>query len=294
MISLDGLASLDCLQWLRTGSRAAEMLGTSQSSISREAKKCEAIFDIKITKRSSEWIIQGETQLLDSERQIHQQFRWDSDRPLRLDAQHWLRDSCAPLALDGWLKGNMNYLTYDRPIYLLRQRIIDAWLCCYPDAPNHSELASFQLCSMPSYLVVHKSHPLLERGSSLSLDEVRRYPLLGLPEGAFPKFQSMLERLGLSSATKPPADKSSYPIEDLLIGIASPLTLNLYGPEHTCLPINLPIAVGDALVVHSDYAEHPRTYALIKSLLHHLQIVTAAVDNIDVFDINRIRQSSCR
>jgi len=283
VVSLDCLAALDCLQWLRTGLRAAESLERHQSSIAHDARKCQQIFRIRLTKQAEEWRVIGDDQLLAAERHLHQKYRWDRDLSLRLDAQHWLRDSYSPLQLAGWTKGNMNYLEYSQPLYLIQNRIIDAWLCSAPDQPKHPELTARQLCSMPSYLVVKKEHPLVALGSSASLADVRRYPLLPLPSQSFPVFEAMIASLGLNNSVQPPGD-CSLPIEDLLIGIASPLTISLYGPDYVALPVEIPVSVGDVLVVRTEYADHPRTTRLLEDLLSHLHSIGAGNTNIRVLD----------
>ena len=283
MVSLDCLAALDCLQWLRTGLRAAESLERHQSSIARDARKCQEIFRIRLTKQAAEWRVVGDDQLLAAERHLHQKYRWDRDLSLRLDAQHWLRDSYSPLQLAGWTKGNMNYLEYSQPLYLMQNRIIDAWLCSAPDQPKHPELTARQLCSMPSYLVVKKEHPLVALGSSISLADVHHYPLLPLPSQSFPVFESMVTSLGLNNSVLPPED-CSLPIEDQLIGIASPLTICLYGPDYVVLPIEIPVSVGDVLVVRTEYADHARTTRLLEALLSHLHSVGAENKNVKVLD----------
>ncbi len=225
----------------------------------------------------------GDDQLLAAERNLHQKYRWDHHLSLRLDAQHWLRDSYSPLQLAGWAKGNMNYLEYSQPLYLIQNRIIDAWLCSAPDQPKHPELTARQLCSMPSYLVVKKEHPLVALGSAISLADVRRYPLLSLPSQSFPVFEAMLTSLGLNNNVQPPRD-CSLPIEDLLIGIASPLTISLYGPDYIALPVEIPVSVGDVLVVRTEYADHPRTTRLLKDLLSHLHAIEAENKHIEILD----------
>lgn len=282
MVDPDTLAYLDHLQWLRTGSRAAQYLHCSQSQISRRANKCLSIFNLTLKRISSEWCLVGDDFLLGRERRVHQHYRWTTDRQLRFDCQNWLRDSCSSLPLDGWTKGNLNYLEYARPLSLLRGRIIDVWLCSAPDHPRDSDLTSFQLCSMPSYLVVRNCHPLIDLGPSVALDDVRRYPVLPLPMGAFPVFESVLESLGLHSNDHRLYSEFSLPVEDLLVGIASPLTIAQYGNDYVVLPCRLPVTVGDVLVVRSDFACHPRTQDLLGDLLNHLREVTSGLDDVEV------------
>ena len=268
--------------------RAAELLHCNQSSVSRSAKKCQEIFGVSLVKKSSEWIVQGDEVLLSAERKVHQAYRWEEGLPLRLDAQHWHRDFYGSLKLEGWLLGNLNYLEYERPAYLIENRIIDAWLCSAPDTPRGSAFRSIQLTSMPVYLCVKGGHPLEALGSQVTIEDVRRYPLLPLPERAFPVFSEQLRKLGLGSSANPLASQingSTEAIEDLLVGIANPMTLKLYGPDAVVLPIKLPIAVGDVLTVHADFWGHPRMRELLDSLTPRLQRLSEQVEDIEVLGV---------
>lgn len=287
MVTLDGLEALDHLIWLRTGARAAEALGCNQSTISRHAARCQKVFAIRLVRRAAEWQVRGETTLLHAERRLHQNYRWEAGLPLRLDAQHWLRDLYGSCQLPGWKTGNMNYLEYERPRELLKQHIIDAWLCCAPDIPDDPELTCVQLSEMPMQLLVKQGHPLLRRTAPLTIVEASAYPLLPLPQGAFPVFEAKLASLGWNQpaaaarqrcAEQPEGE--TLPIEDLHLGIASPLTRSLYGPDYRILPLTLPISFGDVLVVRSEFAQHPRYQELLVSLLDHLsaQVADAAAE----------------
>lgn len=276
MVTLDCLAAFDHLLWLRTGARAADVLRCDQSTVSRHAKACQAVFGVKLLKRSAEWRSSGDASLLNAERRVHQLYRWSNDLPLRFDAQHWFRERCQSVAMPGWTQGNLNYFEYRQPHYLLKHHILDAWLCSVPDAPvGDPELTGYQLCSMPSYLIVKAGHPLLQR-RNLELADLQAYPLLPLPHGAFPVYERMLASLGLGGAVKaadPSPAASGIPVEDLMVGIASPLTLSLYGSDWQVLPLQLPLAVGDVLMVRSEFAEHRLTQLLLERLLQGLRLV---------------------
>ncbi|WP_411868207.1 hypothetical protein [Vulcanococcus limneticus] len=284
MVDVGCLAAFDHLQWLRTGASAAESLNCNQLTVSRHVKKSQQVFGVTLKRKAAEWHLDGDTTLLCAERHVHQRYRWDFDRTLRIDAQHWLRDSYSSLKIDGWQQGNMNYLEYERPVYLLQNRIIDAWLCSSPDHPTDPSLTTIQLCSMPSYLVVKDSHPLAALGSSATLADVRPYPIQPLPKDSFPVFQAVLESLGLNATLDDRLPASPLPIEDLIVGIASPLTIGLYGPGHIVLPCELPILVGDALVVRSEYSEHPRLRKLVCDLLGHIRSVAAGLPAVTILD----------
>ena len=281
MVSLECLSALDHLFWLRTGARAAEVLRCNQSTISRHARACQDLFAVTFFKQSAEWHVSGDDTLLNAERRVHQAYRWSCQRTLRLDAQHWLADRCADLALPLWGVGNLNYLDYEQPLALLKNRILDAWLCSSPDQPIDPELCALPLCTMPSHLVVKVGHPLLSV-SALRYSDVSAYPLLPLPAHAFPMFQAMLTTLGLGgAATQRRPDPA---IEDLLVGIATPLSLGLYGPDWVVLPLELPLQVGDVLMVRRDYADHVRTRELVVALQQRLAVLARGRQDVQLLN----------
>ena len=284
MVTLECLDALDHLIWLRTGARAAEALGCNQSTISRYATRCQQVFAVKLKRHAAEWVVTGDLELLAAERRLHQLYRWEMDLPLRFEAQHWMRDLYATWQPADWRKGNLNYLEYQRPVDLLRDRIIDAWLCGAPDLPDDPDLTCVPLFEIPMLLAAHQDHPLLRQQSPLTLADVAAYPLLPLPQGAFPVFEARLRELGLGSPAggTPPQQTSgpentSLSFAELCLGVASALTLPLYGPEYRSLPMEIPLHFGDVLVIHADFAGHPRSRALIDSLQAHLREATAHI-----------------
>lgn len=183
----------------------------------------------------------------------------------------------------------MNYLEYGRPRYLLRSSVIDAWLCSLPDAPDDADLHTFELCSMPTLLVAKQNHPLFLLGDSLTIDDAVRFPVLPLPAQAFPVFQDIFYGMGFSHSSAllshgllGDAMDAGLPVEDLYLGVASPLTLCTYESDWKPLPLVIPIAVGDALVVRSDYATHPRTRDLVSRLLSHLELKAGGVKDVRI------------
>ena len=288
MVDVDSLAAFDCLQWLRTGERAGQVLGCSQSTISRATRKCQDIFAVKLVRQAAEWHVHGDGRLLTAERRVHQLYRWGAEQPLRLEAQHWLRGTYADLPLRGWIKGNLNYLEYTRPLQLLRDRVIDAWLCSAPDHPQDDDVSCIPLCEMPTWLLARTSHPLLSQREPLTIETARRYPLIPLPQGAFPVFQAQLDGLGFHSdfsQLKGIADElghDSRASEDLALAIASPLTMPIYGDGWGVLPLDLNIRKGDVLMVHRDMAGHRRTVNLIRSLGEHLRTLVAGRNDVRV------------
>lgn len=290
MVNLDCLSALDCLQWLQTGARAAEALDCSQSSISRSARKCEKVFGITLKKRLAEWRVIGDTSLIQAERRVHQEHRWSHGQPLRLDSQDGLRQTYGQLPVEGWLKGKMDTPPGDqRLLELIRNRIIDAWLCSAAETPDSNDLTAIQLCAMPAFPVVKRGHPLAALGHRLTLDDVRRYPLLPRLHRSLSMSESADDSLGLKPHDPdriPPSSlpMEDLPMEDLFVDIATPLRLSGCAADRVVLPLALPGKVGDALVVRREYADHPRTKALASELRRHLSAISRNLADVEILN----------
>lgn len=295
MIDQACLASLDGLLWLRTGHNVASKFNQHQTTVSRNSRKCAHVFDISLERINAEWHVIGNQNLLNLERRVHQHVRFsgDDNNLLRLDAQHWSGPLLCTPPPAGWIAGNLNFLEYHRPLQLLKERIIDAWVASYPDVPeDNPELTAIRLSKMPMYLVVKAGHPLLELGNALTFAAVARYPLLPLPDSAFPKFQQVLIDCGLSTHASTSACQtktiasSQVTIEDLVVGFASPLSLPLYGDSFRILPLRLPIEVGDAVVVRREFAQFDQIQRLSDFLRNRLSALASTRAELCVLDGN--------
>lgn len=275
IVSVETLSCLDCLVWLRTGENAARRLGVDQATIARTARRVAATFGLRLEKQNGEWQILGDRSLLDLERVSHQLYRWQMDLPLRVEAQYM----SGPLLLEplppGCLAGTFDFLEVATPLQHLRCGVIDAWIGCYPDVPeNDGEMACVHLTRLPTQLMVAAGHPLLQLGEAITLEDVRRYPTLALPDGAFPKVQAILQGLGLWSS---PVERRRYDTahwegrtaDGITVGYATSISrsLELVPTARVILPIAIPLEVGDTLVVPRRFLEHPRC----RDLLAHLK-----------------------
>lgn len=274
MVDVDTLASLDGVLWLRSGAIASKRLGLHQSTISRNINRCETIFGVQASKTSGEWHLKGDTNLLNLERRVHQRHRWLGGRSLRVEAMYWSGKTYFDPVPEGWLAGNHDFLNVHQPLSLLRDSILDAWIGAYPDVPDADDpdFASIPLLRHPINLVVGDKHPLLKAGDGLNFKMVSEYPSLALPDGAFPKFEACLKAIGLwnspSRISRYNPDKWEGRWEaELLVGYASIFSINFYPQPQYFLPLQLPIQVGDNLVVKREYADHPR----LRQLLAHLR-----------------------
>ena len=273
VVTVELLATLDALLWLRTGERAAGYLQCTQSTVSRHSRRCLEVFGLRMEKRAGEWCLLGDPTLLNLQRGVHQFLRWQQGTGLRLDGQHWCRHLLEPGLPVPWVSGNGNYFEYERPLALLQEGVIDAWLCSAPDLPEHPDLHTVQLTAMPMRLVVKPGHPLLARPAPLHLDDLADYPVLPLPEGAFPRAQAVLESLGLWSCPRrdhrlrQAAWFGQVPVEDLMIAFDTPLRLAAGHSEGWVpLPLDLPLVVGEALVVRRAFAASPHLRTLLEGL----------------------------
>ena len=162
VVSIEELACLDTLIWLRSGAVAADRLGVAQSTISRRVNHVARLLNLRFFKPNGEWETLGDQNILNLERLVHQRYRWFHGRVLRIEAQYYsVPLFCDPIP-DGWTPGTFDFMEIHTPLRLLRNGVIDAWIGCYPDVPDEddSELACFHLTRLPSHLVVAVDHPL--------------------------------------------------------------------------------------------------------------------------------------
>lgn len=289
MIGLDELDCLDYLIWLRTGDRVAKRLNLDQASVSRKARRAVAAFGLDVNKSAGEWDVVGDPTLLNLERQVHQDCRWKRDLPLRIDAQYY----SGPLLLDqppqGWLCGAFDFLDVAVPLNLLRHGVVDVWIGGFPDVPDDDDVdfAVVHLDRLPTHLVVSPGHPLTRLGEAVTLEDVRQFPCLALPDGAFPQCQAALEGLGLWNS---PTAVRRYSYEawegrtadEVTVGYASAFSIKLFPVQQVILPIEIPLTVGDSVVVPRRFADHPRFLALVAHLRQRLVEMAPSYPELEI------------
>lgn len=272
VVSIKKLESFDYLIWLRSGIDAAERLGVTQSTVSRDIRVVSRLFGLSLRKIDREWRLGGDSSLLNLERAVHQGYRWMHGLPLRIEAQYYSGSLFFDPAPRGWRAGNFDFLDVHTPLQHLRTSVIDAWIGCYPDVPDadDQDFACFHLTRLPAHLVVAADHPLVGLGSSVTLDDVRQFPSLALPDDAFPKVQKTLQDLGLwnlpVNLKRYDPEKWEGRMENLVVGYSSALTMGLFKIPQVVLPLDISLEVGDTLIVRRQYADHPRLLALLKFL----------------------------
>ena len=282
VVSVQALACLDLLLWLRNGQAAAERLATSQPSVSRRVNHVAQVFGLQLYKSKGEWLVDGDAGLLAQERRVHQLYRWHNGHPLRLEAQGYSGPLFCPGLSTDWIQGNFDFFEVHTPMRHLREGVIDAWIGTYPDLPDAEdlELVCVHLTRYPIHLVVVDGHPLLDLGASITLDQVRRYPFFPLADGAFPQAQAQFEALQLWSSASPVEDWQLVPSDPLSVAPATVFTMGHFGAKRVTLPVEIPMVSGDSLVVRREFAEHPRLQALLEHLRHRAMELAATTPEV--------------
>ena len=263
MVSLDLLSSLDGLIWLQSGKQVGERFHQHQTTVSRNLKKCSEIFGLSFQKSSGQWSVDGDPQLLNLERKVHQCARFLHKAQLRLDVSFCLDGPLVSPAPNGWLIGRSKSLGTPHSQHLLTTNIVDAWLCPLHEAPSECEnLTIIHLCQLPLQLLVFSDHPLLKR-VDLTLDQVKEYSLEHIPPKAYPGTERMLQALDFSLLQKTKKQTkqlgASQQANASTLHLGSVLRHDQDKPKLFPLPLRLNVSTGVALVTRR---EHSATTAI--------------------------------
>ncbi|MEY3544395.1 MAG: hypothetical protein RLZZ247_552 [Cyanobacteriota bacterium] len=273
VVSIADLECLDALIWLGKGEVASRRLNISQSGISRTAKKVVKSFGLDLVKGEGEWRLFGDQSFLGLERSLHQKIRFERGQKLRLEIWFSYAKAFSSCLRSQYLVGACNFLEIAKPIDLLRSNIIDALIAGYPDLPcsDDPDLVCIHLTRHPLRLAVHKKHPLVRLGHSLTLEDIHEFPCVSLKDGGFPETQRHLQSLGLwnwqvTVRRCHDRDWMELSSEQMVVGYASSFSLNLSKQPLVFLPFDLNHDVGQTLVVRREYVSHPRIQGLLDSL----------------------------
>lgn len=287
MVSVEELASLDCVLWQRTGKQAAKALGCNQSTISRRLGRCLEVFDLKMRRIRHEWDTPFSA-LLQMERELHQRGRFLGHMPLRLEACPLAGPMLAHPLPQGWIGGCYDHVGVERPMQLLRDRVIDAWICDaiddLPPPAGRPDLALHPLWRNPVALHAAPGHPLArERG--LTNDDLRSFPCLDIPAGSYERSRNLLHGLGFDHRPTKLVPYSQIDWEDRAqdgLTLLCFTSLNrLANPGLVPLDAPAPFSNGGALVCHRDLADHPPIRMLLETLLFRLAQRAAAISDLE-------------
>lgn len=280
------LEVFDALLWLRSAEQVERRYGISEATTSRYRKRCLQAFELTMERREGEWELIGDVSLLLRERQVHQEARWRAYRPLRLEATYWSAPLLSSPDPQGCLLGVSNIVGVRRTFQLVEERVVDALITGLPDLPTNCnpDLVAIPIIRMPVFFVVAPGHPLLSR-DLLSVEAIAEFPSLALPEGSYPLVEQAMRSLGLWSDGVRMARYrrdlwEGRAEQELVVGYGTALSLMVSGDTLRPLPLPLPFASGDALVVRREYAQHPRLQDLLVELhrrylpmvLHHADV----------------------
>lgn len=274
MITVEDLNFLDTQIWVRSGEECAQRYFTTQSNISRRNSATLEFLKIRMERNAlGEWEMLEEQPLLEMERRVHQLYRFDNDnKNLRLEATAWAGPTLATAAPEDWIHGTWDHAGIERPLYLLKKRIIDAWIGSYhPDMPDKHDpdFLVINLCKTPLYLVASKGHPLIGK-ESVAREDLDDFPSLSLPSGWFPKTEEKLRSHGLWST---PARLKKYKPEkwegrtedNVTLCYATCLALEVM-TNLEVINYDLELVSGESLVVRKEFANTKRIAELLTKL----------------------------
>jgi len=274
MVSVEELESLDIQMWVRSGEEASSRLNCSQSTVSRRNNDVLDLFTLRMERDNlSEWILRGDSTLLRMERNVHQFYRFNHHQAkLRLEATFWAGPTLTDPAPEGWLNGIWDHFGMERPLYLLRERIIDAWIGSYqPDLPDKDdpEFCVIDLCYTPVKLVADAKHPLMQC-KEISSEDLESFPSLSLSSGLFPHTEKHLKSHGLwNTESRMKKYKKAYwenKTEDqVTLCYATCLGLEVM-KNLSVLNYDLGLMSGESLVVRRDLVDEVRIQELLSCL----------------------------
>lgn len=287
MVPVDALDALDLLIWLGTGTEVARHCRCNQSTISRRVHQALGPFGLKLNRRQGEWALREESQLLALERQVHQLHRFLKGRQLRIDASYLAGPLLQGLTTKSqtWIHGRLKTIGSQRPLELLRQRVLDAWITGMDqDLPglDPQTFTRIGLLRTRLRLVAADDHPLHGQGE-LSGTDLAPFPRLAPRPGLYPRTEHQIKPLGLKPAMHL-APPNHYGPE--LTG-ATPLALHygtaislLNSPRQQPLDVSLNVDSQVSLVVRTDLLEQPAVALLLDQLQAQSRLLASRSDAV--------------
>ena len=183
MVTVDQLCCLDGLIWLQSGNAVGALTLQHQTTVSRNQRKCAKAFGVDVLKRDGLWLIEGDSQLLQLERVVHQAARLKLGKGLRLEAA-FSPETSLPRNIEGlWKVGISRNREADHFATLLEQRVIEAWLSSGEQVlANRDAIVSILLWDEPHTvsLMVHRDlhqHPVVQALASNLLARHQQQPI---------------------------------------------------------------------------------------------------------------------
>lgn len=271
MLDFESLAIADAYEWLGTGSSAGRYLSVNQSTISRNQKKFKAL--------SNQLEEADCLDLLSMERLIHQRWRFQQGRDLRLHAFRWMNGLIARPSLEGWKVNPPSVSRTKKAILdLVEELIIDAACAPYPVIATADKGIFAIIPLYRSHLQVlacsefsHLDEKGLSPSDISSLTTPAHLPFV--PKEAV-QCSAQLDAMQFSSSSR----VNLMPSELYCRYWGMPLT-PLIAHNLRALDYNTSIPYEEYLVVRKEWAGHPHVSALRQNLIHSLN---RALVNFDI------------
>ncbi len=286
MKGLEPLATLDLYLWLGHGGAVARLLGVNQSTISRQIQTALKQLDLRLVRHGPQPVLLGDPEVLQALRHALQLARLKGWAPLRIDGTYSSGPWFLGDPLPGWMAGSFDLPGLRRPLQLLEDRVLDAWVGSYqPDLPDADDphWLVIDLLREPVQLLADPGHPLAEE-TGLSQGDLQRFPSLALPAGWFPRTEAVLRSQGL---WQDPVDMPRYDPASWEGRCADGVTLT-YGqslteallPGTVRLDWDLQLLTGEALVVRRDLAERAPIMELIERLRRRAREIAGQLGDV--------------
>ncbi|MFN9628788.1 MAG: LysR substrate-binding domain-containing protein [Cyanobacteriota bacterium] len=266
------LEAFDVLLWVCNGQHAGRITALSQPTVCRAAHQVSRRLGLTLQKVRGEWHVGGKSEDLPLERQLHQASRLAEKANLRLEAGALSSRLLADPAPTGWVLGRADAINQPRSLDLLKQRVIDAWICTsaidLPDDPQQT-FTVMELHRTPLRLVASANHPLASE-QGLTADDLSPFPSVALDEDWYPTSAALLRSHGLWRDPRRLSHHRSQHWEGRTadghtLAYASPLTL-AHQPALRPIDFDLGLDHALALVVLRELADHPRIQELHREL----------------------------
>ena len=284
MLSVEHLQALDYLLWLGSETRAAGLAECNQSTICRRAKQAAQILSLKLIKTNHEWRTSEASILLNLERHLHQLLRFTRNDRLRLESDHWVGKQVTTCLPSAWIHGTPGRLGIAKPMQLLQERILDAWISCTKaDLPTDDDpvYQAYELATTPLQLACAINHPLA-RCSQLSSNDLEQFPSLSLESHLYPKFSDQMRLKGLWTYTCLMRSHHFEQWEGKAMGSLSTIPVNSLSTDRRAklITLDFDLEIDDcvAIVVLKENSEQPAIHQLLESMQQWL-LGMAQLDN---------------
>jgi DNA-binding transcriptional LysR family regulator len=287
VLPLEHLAVLDLYLWLGHEGAVSDVLEVHQSTVSRQVRSALKLFKLQLSRADGYVQLGGDASLLMAERAVHQQARLRGRAPLRIDATYASGPWFLASPPHGWVVGRFDLPGVQRPLQLLEDRVMDAWVGSYqPDlpGPDDPDWWVLDLLREPVQLLAAPDHPLAQvRG--LSPADFEPFPSLALPPGWFPRTEAVLREQGLWSdpvriKRYDPSCWEGRCADGVTLTYGQSLTEALQ-PTTVRLDWDLGLITGEALVVRRDLVDQPAVQQLVEHLLQQARLLAARFDDVE-------------